>query len=128
MEGTVVSFENEFGEAKSPFRNCRPRGKGWMVLLDGNQEYKMTFTQHDHVSNISYTGDIDDFEQNEWLTIKHDFPEKIDYAKVGTEGNQMENLVDPWPTNPLDLNTYDYTYVSIAAPNEPYTVSDRVRN
>ena len=123
LEGTTVSFTNAFGTAKSGFRNCRPRGKGWMVLLDGNQEYKMEFDQHDHMSNITYKGDIDDFEKDEWLSIKHDFPEKIDYAKVGTEqtpaGNEHDNLLQSWPSNPLTLKTYDYHIVTEKA---PYTV------
>jgi len=80
-----------------------------MVLLDGNQEYLMQFENHDHVSNISYHGDIDDFEANEWLGIRHDFPEKVDHAQVGpTAGEKAGNHQDVWPVDPLQLTSYDY--------------------
>ena len=68
------------GTTKSGLRNCRPRGEGWMVLLEDQQECKMFFEQHENVSNISFTGDIDDFEQNDWLTIRHDLPKRVDEA------------------------------------------------
>ena len=51
-----------------------------MVLLEDQQEYKMFFEQHENDSNISFTGDIDDFEQNDWLTTRHDLPERVDEA------------------------------------------------
>ena len=53
----MAVFENQWGTTKSVF-----------------------FEQHENVSNISFTGDIDDFEQNDWLTIRHDLPERVDEA------------------------------------------------
>ena len=121
MEGTMAVFENQFGVTKSGFRNCRPRGEGWMVLLQGNQEYKMHFELHEDVSNITFEGDIDDFEQGEWLTIRHDLPERVDSAsltkpKMGINHTLLEGA---WPADPLTLDTYTY---NIVEDNAPYSV------
>ena len=118
MKGTMAVFTNQHGVTKSGFRNCRPRGEGWMVLLQGHNEYQMTFDQHGHVSNISYTGDIDDFEKTDWLTLRHDFPERVDeanmngkmrYAKLSSTGVLVnETAGDVWPADPLELEPYAY--------------------
>ena len=104
MEGTMAVFENQWGTTKSGLRNCRPRGEGWMVLLEDQQECKMFFEQHENVSNISFTGDIDDFEQNDWLTIRHDLPERVDEAILQSNKwvtvTQHEGL---WPSDPSSL-------------------------
>ena len=96
MQGSFATFENEHGVTRSPFRNCRPRGLGWMVMLNTETEYSMVFENHEEISNISYTGDIDNFESDDWLTIRHDFPDKIDFANLngndGTEGTGRHKL------------------------------------
>ena len=113
VKGTMAVFESPYGIAKSPFRNCRPRPEGWMVLLQGNEEHIMHFEEHDHISNISFVGDIDDFEQDEWITIRHDFPERIDRANLNGEdvdGNFIggEFLNETFWPNDLDLDSYTY--------------------
>ena len=75
-----------------------------MVLLEDQQEYKMFFEQHENVSNISFTGDIDDFEQNDWLTIRHDLPERVDGAIL--QSNKWVTVSQPeglWPSDPSSL-------------------------
>ena len=116
VEGTMARFENDFGVTRSPFRNCRPRGKGWMVMLNTESEYSMVFENHEHISNISFSGDIDNFEQDEWLTIRHDFPEHIDYAILNKDKGTK---LDEWPADPLTINAYDYQVMKVSA---PYTV------
>ena len=150
LEGMMAVFTNRHGVAKSPFRNCRPRGNGWMVVLDGNEEYEMHFDNMDHISNISFagifkfnsyiiisfdtrvtvslckqisinyllSGDIDDFEQGEWLTIRHDFPEKVDYAELNK--NSGERIFDEWPSDPLTLDSYNYHINNETGP--PYSI------
>jgi len=115
-EGTMAVFTNQYGTTKSGFRNCRPRGKGWMVMLQGNEEYEMHFETLEHVSNISYTGDIDDLEQGEWITIRHDFPELIDFAEMKGAADAEPEKVEEWPEDPLTLNTYDYNVQNETAP------------
>ena len=110
----MAVFENENGVTKSGFRNCRPRGEGWMVMLQGNYEYKMKFEQHEHISNITYHGDIDDFENDDWITLRHDFPERIDYADM--KGMAMHTHVNngtdlsngTWPSDVLTIEPYSY--------------------
>ena len=114
VEGTMARFENQYGVTRSPFRNCRPRGKGWMVMLNTETEYSMVFENHEHISNISFAGDIDNFEQDEWLTIRHDFPEHIDYAQLNKEDGTKIN--GSWPSDPLTLNAYDYQVLNDTAP------------
>ena len=120
LEGSMAVFENEHGITKSPFRNCRPRGNGWMVMLNGNDEYSMHFENFDHISNISFAGDVDDFELGEWMTIRHDFPEKIDYADL-KKGNKEsgERIHGNWPSDPLSLTSYDYHVTNLT---QPYSV------
>ena len=98
-----------------------------MVLLQGKEEYKMYFGAHEHISNISFTGDIDDFEEGDYLTIRHDLPERIDYAEIkgagDVEGNLLEDITE-WPTDNKDeilkLATYDYMVDKVAAPFSVY--------
>ena len=120
MEGFMAVFENNHGVTKSPFRFCRPRGKGWMVMLNGNDEYSMHFENFEHISNISFAGDFDDFEVGEWVTIRHDFPEKIDYADL-KKGNKQsgERIHGTWPSDALTLNSYDYHVTNLS---QPYSV------
>ena len=125
MEGSMAVFEGRHGTAKSPFRNCRPRGRGWMVMLQGKEEYRMYFETHEHISNISFTGDIDDFEEGDYLTIRHDLPERIDYAEVKGKDTSGEKLnITQWPTGNKDeilkLNTYDYMIDRAEAPFSVY--------
>ena len=117
LEGMMAVFTNRHGVAKSPFRNCRPRGNGWMVVLDGNEEYEMHFDNMDHISNISFAGDIDDFETGEWLTIRHDFPEKVDYAELNKK--EGERIME-WPSDPLTLDSYNYHINNETGP--PYSI------
>ena len=57
LEGTKAVFENKHGSTASPYRVCRRgRNKGWMVLLNTQTEYSMSFDGMEHLSNISYTG------------------------------------------------------------------------
>ena len=48
--------------------------------------------------------DIDDFEQNDWLTIRHDLPERVDEAILQSNKwvtvTQHEGL---WPSDPSSL-------------------------
>ena len=128
MKGTMAVFENEHGITKSGFRNCRPRGEGWMVLLQGNHEYSMKFEQHDHISNISYSGDIDDFETGQWLTIRHDFPERIDEANLNGLSSRFpmkypgtlinETAGETWG----DENTMDPFTYSVDKDTAPFSV------
>ena len=132
MEGSMAVFEGPHGVAKSPFRNCRPRGRGWMVLLQGKQEYRMYFETHEHISNISFTGDIDDFEDDDYVTIRHDLVERIDYAgMIGrnqTSGGMVpmgEKLnITEWPTGNKDeilqIKPYDYMIDRVETPFSVY--------
>ena len=110
VEGTMARFENDFGVTRSPFRNCRPRGNGWMVILNTASEYSMAFEGHEHITNISFKGDIDNFEKDEWVTIRHDFAEKVSYTHFKTKAGEEHGnrITGAWPNNPLSLNSFDY--------------------
>ena len=133
MEGTMAVFKSPHGTAKSPFRNCRPRGRGWMVMLQSQQEYQMYFEAHEHISNISFTADIDDFEEGDYITLRHDLPERIDYAqmmgknltdehkRMVVRGEKLD--ITEWPTTKdeiLAIESYDYMVDREAAPFSVY--------
>ena len=65
------SFENRFGSVISPWAKKRvTHGKGWMVLLVNSEEYKMTFEDAGHITNISYQGTFYELEVRVSKTYK----------------------------------------------------------
>ena len=54
----MAVFNNDFGETKSGFRNCRPRGRGWMVLLQGLSQI---LSHYFCFSSFCRSGKIEDF-------------------------------------------------------------------
>jgi hypothetical protein len=67
----------------------------------------------------SDTGDIANFEADDWLTIRHDFSEKVDYANLNGNDGVQGVLKTSWKSNPLNLDVYDY-YVE--KNTQPYSV------
>ena len=111
LQGTAAVISNNYGETKSPFRNCRPRPLGWMALLDRNQEYSIAFEHNEHVSNITYQGDLYWLENDEYVTFRHIFPNRIDSVSVGPVGAADDDLgseVDSWPSDTLSVDIYDF--------------------
>ena len=124
--GQTVRMSSSHGETSSPFRNCRPLNKGYMFLLQNNQEYVMSVDGHEYLSNVTYRGVARDIEKYDWLVIKHEIPDKIDNARIDTNynpdtdasGNAQEEIndiashshtpikLDSWPTS----NYLPYSY------------------
>ena len=71
IEGTTAVITSEFGEGKSPFRFCRPRGRGWMMLPNQGQEHTLTWQGYEHVTNVSYSADMHDLEKDDYMLMTH---------------------------------------------------------
>ncbi|KAI8520669.1 hypothetical protein Bbelb_004230 [Branchiostoma belcheri] len=88
-------FENEFGRAHSTWQIKRmTHGNGWMVDLVEGQNYKMTFEDSEHITNISYTGTFFDLEDGDYLIITHELSQKPDRFSV-IEGDDRDGLLSP---------------------------------
>ena len=105
LQNLNTKVESEFGTAGSPFRVCRPLGKGWMFLLNQHQNHILSWDGMDHIMNYTYSTKMHDIGADEYLTISHKFPQRIDYAKFD---KRLDEPIDPANAN---HTTYSY-YIS----------------
>ena len=77
--------------------------KGWMVMIDGKQLHKLHFVGYEHVTNISYSAMIHDLEKEDWMTIQHQFYQRIDYTDFTTK---LDEMVDPTNSSHKNLDYY----------------------
>ena len=132
VNGADAVFTNKYGTSRALFRDCRIRGLGWMIMLNANSEYEFHFDGFNHLTNISYDGDLLNLENDEWITFRHDFSSMVDVAKVeeipfldigldrGIGVFQNVSLLAQevliWPEQPINLHPYDYAVEKSSPP------------
>ncbi|KAJ8026005.1 Fibrocystin-L [Holothuria leucospilota] len=112
-----VLLENKYGESAIPYHKKRiTHPMGWMATLVEEENYNMRFENVEHITNISYTGRFDEFEDGEYVYITHNFTQKPDaFALVGFVWNGTDDIPDPATSNHGDFtfnnNTRQLTYI-----------------
>ena len=95
LQNINTKVVSPFGTAQSPFRVCRPLGRGWLFLLNQNQNHVLSWNGMDHIMNYTYTTKVHDLGVGEYMTISHTFPQRIDYAKFTKASFIYSKIVRP---------------------------------
>ena len=83
LRGYSMIVRNRWGESEVPFRNKRSTDQfGWMGILLSGEHHDMHWKHHEHISNVSYTGQIYDVGMDKFVTIRHPFAHRTDYARI----------------------------------------------
>lgn len=56
--------------------------QGWMITLVDGDSYTFLFEDVDHVTNISYTGRLDDFQDGDFVLLGHNFTQVPDMVSI----------------------------------------------
>mgnify|MGYP006944984668 CR=1 FL=1 len=68
---------------KVPFRLKRStHAHGWMGILLSGEHHDMHWRFMEHITNVSYHGNVYDFGQDKFVTIRHPFAQSTDFSRI----------------------------------------------
>ncbi|CAK8682966.1 unnamed protein product [Clavelina lepadiformis] len=88
LDGKDMVFVNSHGNATSSFLKKRLTHKpGWMALLPNRDEIFVYFENGDQFTNITYNAKLYDFQQDDYVILKHNLTQTPDVIQINGQGN-----------------------------------------
>lgn len=80
----IISVTNSAGKTvtSNKLKKRLTHPFGFMMVLEANEVYNMSFVNNERPTNMSYQGGYYNLGPNEWLIIKHPLQTKPDQVKV----------------------------------------------
>lgn len=78
-----VYFINQYGTSIVPFAKERiTHSQGWMLTVIDGETYNIVFQNAHFITNISYSGRLDDFADGDYVILGHNLTQVIDAATI----------------------------------------------